>query len=116
MSKATHKPKMLAALIVACCFPLYCEGDVSFENAIAEGKDGSIELNLSLNASVSHGENITIFHRCINEQTGPVAAKGPIYAGETYNCTIFGIVTDHNLEKITTKEFVSQTVQQLIIL
>ena len=44
---------MLAAVIVACCLPLYCEGDVSFENAIAEGKDGSIELDLSLNAIVS---------------------------------------------------------------
>ena len=115
VSRATYNPITLAALIiVACCLPLHCEGDVSFENATAKGKDGSIELDLSLNASVRHGDNITIFHRCINEETGSVVAKGPIYAGETYNCTIFGIVTDHNLEKITTKEFVSQTGQQLM--
>ena len=82
---------MLAAIIISCCLPLHCEGDVLFENAIAKGKDGSIELDLSLNASVRHGDIITIFHRCINGETGSVVAKGPIYAGETYNCTIFNL-------------------------
>ena len=55
VAKATHNPIMLSAIIIACCLPLHCEGDVSFENAIAK-KDGSIELDLLLNARAAERE------------------------------------------------------------
>ena len=99
---------MLAVIAIVCCFTVHSAAEVSFENATARGKHGTIELDVSLSSVFNHNDNITIYASCIDKTTGFEITGEPINAGETYICTILGSINNH-LEKIMTNEFISST-------
>ena len=120
---------LLVVLVALCCLSLHCKAYLSFENATAKDEDGNIEVEFSLNGTLYDTDDILIYvychefnlssfdatcnSSCISNTTGSVIVKGPINAGETYACTVFGsVIAKINLTEVETNNFTSETGEQ----
>ena len=135
LASNSNMVSLLVVLVALCCSSLHCKAYLSFENATAKDEGGNIEVEFSLNGTLSGTDSILIYvycvepntvnqssfdaicdstySSCINNTTGSVVVEGPINAGKTYACFVFGSINIMiDLVEVETNDFTSETGEQ----